>query len=148
MNYKYKDILIILVASLLIGLFRFFFIQDIALIKAPNPEIIFISTSESFEAFSDKKSLFIDARDTVSYFEGHIENAINIDWENQLEDQFAALDIIPKDTTLIIYCSGGNCTLGEDLADSLLKVGYINILLYEDGFPKWKENNYPVIKGK
>jgi len=136
--------LMIVVISSFIGICRSFLPNAVDLIKAPNPEITSIGTIKCFDLFSSNSSIFIDARDTVSYSEGHIENAINIDWESNLEDQYAFLDMIPKDTTLVIYCDGGNCTLGEELADSLLKTGYINILLYEDGFPKWKENGYPI----
>jgi len=144
MNIKWKEILMIVVGCSLIGAFRAFVVNDIELIKAPNPQVTFIDTSRCFEIFSENKSLFIDARDTVSYFEGHIKNSINIDWESQREDHFELLNFLPKDTSLVIYCSGGNCTLGEDLADSLLKVGYNNILLYEDGYPVWEKNNYPI----
>ena len=144
MNNKLKDIFIIVAICSFIGVFRSFIVNDVEIIKSQNPQITFIDTALCYEKFTEGKSLFIDARDSVSYFKEHIKSSINIDWASQVESHFELLEFIPKDTSLVIYCSGGNCTLGEELADSLLKAGYKNILLYDDGFPSWKENNYPI----
>ena len=50
-----------------------------------------------------------------------------------------------NDDFLIIYCSGGDCDLSEELGNHLFEyLSYTNILLYEGGFPEWKEKGYPV----
>ena len=49
------------------------------------------------------------------------------------------------DDFLIIYCSGGDCDLSEELGNHLFEyLSYTNILLYEGGFPEWEEKGYPV----
>ena len=80
------------------------------------------------------------------FTEGHISGAINIYFESDSDDRIIEkLDGILNDDFLIIYCSGGDCDLSEELGNHLFEyLSYTNILLYEGGFPEWKEKGYPV----
>ena len=77
MNNKLKDIFIIVVICSFIGVFRSFIVNDVEIIKSQNPQITFIDTALCYDKFTEGKSLFIDARDSVSYFKEHIKSSIN-----------------------------------------------------------------------
>ena len=159
MNNNIKDIFLIILASILVGVCRVFLLGDISFIKqAPKlisddelvnmqldaPKVVTISQSK--QMFDDKSAVFIDARDSLLYDDGHILGAINIHFESNDDDQILSkLQGVEEDDFLIIYCSGGDCDLSEELGNHLFEyLGYTNILLYEGGFPEWKENGYEV----
>tara|TARA_Y100001970_G_C14087562_1_gene778179 strand:- start:603 stop:1085 length:483 start_codon:yes stop_codon:yes gene_type:complete len=153
------DIFFILVICLFIGIARSLIIQDIDLIKVSSElseevpdaftEPVFISI-ELAKILFDQEALFIDARDLEKYLEGHIENSINIPWENtnnsKIDDQF--LDI-SYDQDIVIYCSGGDCTLSIDLGEYIFnELSYERVFIFEGGYPSWIENNFPISKGR
>ena len=159
MNNKLKDILLILFISSLIGVARTVIIGDVTLIKYPVEEITsdelldgtlngprIIGLDQSKQMFDSKVATFIDTRDSLLFIEGHISGAINIHFESNDDDVILEkLDGISNDDFLIIYCSGGDCDLSEELGNHLFEyLSYNNILLYEGGFPEWKEKGYPV----
>ena len=159
MNKNLKDILFILFISSLIGVGRTVIIGDITLIKYPTEEVTsdelldgtldgprIIKLDQSKQMFDSKVATFIDARDSILFIDGHISGAINIHFESNNDDVILEkLDGISNDDFLIIYCSGGDCDLSEELGSHLFEyLSYTNILLYEGGFPEWKENGSPV----
>ena len=159
MNNKLKDILLILFISSLIGVARTVIIGDVTLIKYPVEEITsdelldgtlngprIIRLDQSKQMFDSKVATFIDARDSLLFIEGHISGAINIHFESNDDDVILEkLDGISNDNFLIIYCSGGDCDLSEELGNHLFEyLSYNNILLYEGGFSEWEEKGYPV----
>ena len=159
MSKNIKDILVIFLLSIVIGVSRSIIIGDIPLIKYPIEEI---SEKELVEAnldgpkiikidqckrmYDKKNAFFIDARDSLLFEEGHISGAINIHFESNGDDAILEkLDGIASDDFLIIYCSGADCDLSEELGNHLFEyLLYSNILLYEGGFPEWKKNEYPI----
>ena len=159
MNYKLKDILLIISIATLIGIGRSVIIGDISIIKHPiktitSEELLdntldgprIIKLDQCKDMFDNKQGVFIDARDSLVFIEGHILGAINIYFESSSDDRIIEkLDGISNDDFLIIYCSGGDCDLSEELGNHLFEyLSYTNILLYEGGFPEWKEKGYPV----
>ena len=77
-----------------------------------------------------------------SYDAGHIAGAISFPWENRLKTPVT----LPRDKTIILYCS---CTHEEDSSDmaaKLARFGYRNIKVLEGGFLKWLDLKYPVDK--
>ena len=138
------------------GLTRAILFQDIDIIKSPlsisstisetlfeNPNFIDIDLCEKL---FNEGAVFIDSRDSLNYIQGHIKGSINIPWDSYSDDQISnsVKDII-YDQIIIVYCSGGDCTLSIDLADYLFyELDFENILIYENGFPAWIENGYNV----
>lgn len=161
----------ILLASILLGLFRWF------LLDAPYPlisdervereEVIYYETTDikplrcnsenGCEVTNPKqmrdyvlsnKYLIIDARDSDSYKEGHIGNAINIDKEslylgddehviesiksildshgyidNELQND-VVVDINNDNSPIIVYCWNPKCPLAENIIDMLIDKDY------------------------
>ena len=92
-------------------------------------EPVFVNLELSQKLFKEG-ALFIDARDSAVYLVGHIENAINIPWEssdNEMINQ--KLLGIKYDRDVVIYCSGGDCTLSLDLGEYIFnELSYEKIL--------------------
>ncbi|MEW5893809.1 MAG: rhodanese-like domain-containing protein [Pseudomonadota bacterium] len=83
-----------------------------------------------------KGVVIIDSRpDTRKYDPGHIPGAINIP-----DSKFDKMvDRLPadKNTLLIFYCEGVDCTLSHQSAAKAEKLGYTNIKVYPAGYPEW-----------
>ena len=77
------------------------------------------------------------------YDEETIQGAISIPF-NDFDPGYIDDYEIDLDVLYVIFCDGGECTLGADLAEVLFDLGYEMLLLYEGGFPEWAENQYPV----
>jgi rhodanese-related sulfurtransferase len=94
--------------------------------------------------------LFIDARRSDQYEQGHIEKAISIPvWESDADRRISALTArgLQPDAPIVVYCSGGMCEDAVHLAQKLA-MSFYNIYLYKDGFPDWSRRNWPVTRGK
>jgi rhodanese-related sulfurtransferase len=96
------------------------------------------------ELFVEKSATFVDAREAAAFAKGHIAGARSLPLAD-LDAKLAAFRAaVPPEATLVIYCSGYGCHDSKNLADKLTPVGYQTILLYEGGYPEWKDANLPV----
>jgi rhodanese-related sulfurtransferase len=94
-----------------------------------------------------QRAIIIDARITELYAEGHLPNAISLPWAD-IEHRLAAFKGQYRDRSLIIYCSGYGCSDSFDLALLLLENGYHDVMVYEGGFPEWRDSGLPVEGGQ
>jgi len=156
----------IAVISIFFGIFRYFLLDEpFKLIKEKRilssltnedsihsencilPELfsepLMIDAGFAHCLFKNGQVIFIDARDTVDYNYQHILGSINIPYDYS-EDYIDQIEQIDKETILVTYCSGGECDLSIDLADQLFfEYGFFNVLVFEGGFPIWKERGFP-----
>jgi rhodanese-related sulfurtransferase len=88
------------------------------------------------------KVIIIDVRTPDEYKEGHLKNAINVDYYN---NQFSVImSTYPKDANIYLYCRSGN---RSGKAASILKdLGYTNVFDMAGGFTAWTEQNLPYVK--
>ena len=166
MKILYKDIFYIFLFSLLLGILRNFFLEEpltlikkkrqiktIKLVEDSNiqfdlPENMTEPHNVTIEVveYLRKKdtTIIIDARDEDDYKNGHIKGAINIPFD-YYEDFEYLLNDVNLESIVIIYCVGGECSLSIDLADYLMQErGFFNVLIYEGGWPEWKESGYEI----
>jgi len=97
-----------------------------------------------------RKALFLDARRSSVYAEGHIAGARSFPvWEADIEARVKALyeEGLDQQAPVVVYCSGGNCEDSHMLAEKLYMVGFDNVLIYKDGFPDWQKRGLAVSKG-
>ena len=88
-------------------------------------------------------AILIDARGESEFAEGHLPGALNIPYEN-LFDHTATLDYeVPRDATVIVYCTSVTCDLGDKLARELRLMDYERVVLYRGGWDEWSEAGYP-----
>ncbi|HEV8231681.1 MAG TPA: rhodanese-like domain-containing protein [Thermoanaerobaculia bacterium] len=98
-----------------------------------------------------RKALFLDARRSSVYAEGHIAGARSFPvWESDIDSRVKKLyeEGLDQKAPVVIYCSGGNCEDSHMLAEKLYMVGFDNVLIYKDGFPDWQKRGLPVSKGE
>ena len=96
-------------------------------------------------------ALFIDARRSSAYEQGHVKGALNIPvWEHDADDRVAALPAkgVKPEAVIVTYCSGGACEDAARLSTKLAEAGYLNVYLYKDGFPAWQSKGWPIAQGK
>ena len=118
---------------------------------APHPDraSVEIGTDDAEQLFREGR-LFLDARRTSVYAEGHIPKARSFPvWESDIADRVKAFyeEGLDQNAPIVIYCSGGDCEDSHMLAEKLYMVGFNNLLLYKDGFPGWQKRGLPSVKG-
>jgi rhodanese-related sulfurtransferase len=97
--------------------------------------------------------LFLDARRTSVYDEGHIAGARNFSvWESDVDQKVNALfeernDPAAQQQPIVIYCSGGDCEDSHMLAQKLWGIQFNNVYVYKDGFPDWQKRGGAVRRG-
>ena len=106
-------------------------------VKTPG-EYGAISVEQVAKAIEENATLIVDARPHKPKFEqGHIPTAVSIP-----ESQFEKLSgKLPRDLTtpVIFYCGGLDCRLSHKSAVAAMKLGYTNVTVFEEGYPKWKK---------
>ncbi|HJT17851.1 MAG TPA: rhodanese-like domain-containing protein, partial [Thermoanaerobaculia bacterium] len=108
---------------------------------------------DDVKALHDKGVLFLDARRTSVYEDGHIPGARPFSvWESDIDDKVNKLFAErsdPKDQNLpiVVYCSGGDCEDSHMLAQKLWGIQFNNVYVYKDGFPDWQKRGAPVHTG-
>jgi rhodanese-related sulfurtransferase len=96
------------------------------------------------------KALFLDARRSSVYAEGHIAGARSFPvWESDIDRRVKGLyeEGLDQRAPVVVYCSGGACEDSHMLAEKLYMVGFDNVLIYKDGFPDWQKRALPTSKG-
>lgn len=95
-------------------------------------------------------ALFLDARRTSIYEQGHIAGSRSFPvWESDIDARVAELSNEGRDQKLpiVVYCSGGDCEDSHMLAQKLWGLFFNNVLVYKDGFPDWQKRGGAVSLG-
>ena len=88
--------------------------------------------------------LIVDARSPELHALEHIDGAVSlpmVEIDAALPDFLAK---VAKDQIIITYCSGFGCPDSFDLGMTLIDVGYLDVLVFEGGFPEWRDAGLPV----
>jgi rhodanese-related sulfurtransferase len=100
-----------------------------------------------------KGALFLDARRTSVYEQGHIAGARPYSvWESDVDDKIAKLfeergDPSDQARPIVVYCTGGACEDSHMLSQKLWLVQFNNVYVYKDGFPDWQKRGGAVKSG-
>ena len=100
-----------------------------------------VDTVSVFEAerllMNDSAIVAIDGRDSLSYAQGHLPNAIHIDaFDNDIPSKIEVLD---KDKTYLVYCRTHN---RADIIVSIMKEkGFDKLYLMPEGFLVYVSND-------
>ena len=118
---------------------------------APHPDKAWVEIDPaSVEQLHRQGFLFLDARRSSVYKEGHIPGARSFPvWESDIDARVKAFFEEGRDqrAPIVIYCSGGDCEDSHMLSEKLYFVGFDDALVYKDGFPDWQKRGLPVTKG-
>jgi len=105
---------------------------------------LMVPLDEAEALFFAQAAVFLDARSSELFAEGHIQGAYNLPWE-EFDRRFAAvISEIPQKPLIITYCDGESCNLSKDLAMALIEKGYANVRVLVNGWTLWQEKNLPV----
>jgi rhodanese-related sulfurtransferase len=118
----------------------------------PDKPYVEISGEDATQLYA-KGVLFLDARRSAAYEEGHIAGARPFSvWEADVDDKVLALfnereDPAEQNKPIVIYCTGGACEDSHMLAQKLYGVQFNNVYVYKDGFPDWQKRGGAVRTG-
>jgi rhodanese-related sulfurtransferase len=102
------------------------------------------SVARAMEIFDNGNVLFVDARSSDNYEDGHIPGAISLP-VGQFDEQIESLlNRYSSDQPIVTYCSGRTCEDSHDLAQFLSDAGFTNVRIFIDGFPGWEAEGYPI----
>ena len=96
------------------------------------------------EIFDKGDVLFVDARSSDNYEDGHISGAISLP-VGQFDELIGSfLEQHAPDRPIVTYCSGRTCEDSHHLAQLLSELGFDNVRIFIDGFPGWEAEGYPI----
>lgn len=109
------------------------FILILFIACAPNPNRVEVVGKETYLDLMEKQFQIIDVRTPTEYQEGHIGNALNVDFKSA--DFIKNISKFDRNKTLLIYCRSGNRSgRASKIMDSL---GFTKIYDLEGGFMNW-----------
>ena len=109
----------------------------------PEPETIDFKTA--LESWRGAAVLFVDARGSDYYADGHIPRSINLPRDSILKG--GTMEGLPgKSRPVIVYCSGEDCSDSRLVAQALLSLGYTKVSVYSGGWEEWAASGSPVEK--
>ncbi len=110
----------------------------------PHPDKAYVEIKyDDVKALHEAGALFLDARRTSVYEQGHIAGARPFSvWESDIDDKVRKLfdergDPAQQAQPIVIYCSGGECEDSHMLAQKLWGIQFNNVYVYKDGYPDW-----------
>ena len=96
------------------------------------------------QAFETKlvheRGVLIDLRSEAELKEGVIKGAKHAEWPSAAFEKMS--DRIYKLEPVFLYCAGGYRS--SEAAEWLLKRGFLNVKILEQGFDKWNEEGYAI----
>ena len=111
------------------------------LVQDAKSRIKEISSEKLIKLIEEKAHfILIDVRESDEWTSGHLFGALHMP-RGVLERDIEKV-ISEKDTPLILYCSGGYRSALA--ADTLMKMGYTNVLSLAGGMKTWREQNLPI----
>ncbi|HEX2682850.1 MAG TPA: rhodanese-like domain-containing protein [Ferruginibacter sp.] len=84
----------------------------------------------------------LDVRTPSEYFSGHIQNALQADWNDDKEFE-RRLSFIDKNKPVYVYCLAGGRSAAA--ADKMRKAGFKNVYELKGGTNAWRAANKPLI---
>ncbi|MRR57257.1 MAG: rhodanese-like domain-containing protein [Deltaproteobacteria bacterium] len=95
------------------------------------------------DLFARNEAVFVDAREASVFSNGHVKGAFSFP-VGEFDAKLAEFrGKVAKDAILVIYCNGFGCHDSKLLGEKLVERGYNQILLFEGGFPEWKDAGLP-----
>lgn len=112
-------------------------------ITVEGAEVPLAPVDTTYQWFQDETARFVDARGPQSYELSHIEGAVSSPAPagGEGEDPVASWS---KDERIVCYC-GCPHHLSSLRASTLLRNGYENVYVIDEGFWEWQDRGYPVV---
>ena len=113
---------------------------------APTADPVELDSEQVRKEHAQPGVLFLDARRSEQYNQGHIPGARDFAvWEGDIDAKVLSLAMeVPPDTRIVVYCMGGECDDSHILRNKLIDVHFSNVVIYTDGWPDWLKAGLPV----
>ncbi|MFH1143746.1 MAG: rhodanese-like domain-containing protein [Candidatus Eisenbacteria bacterium] len=102
--------------------------------------------AEAYARFREGESIFVDARDTAAFLEGHIEGALSLPLAS-FDELFDTFRIWTGGQPLIVYSARDQILPADELARRLIAAGETEVLILASGFEGWAAHGRPVEAG-
>ena len=103
-----------------------------------------VTSQEAFDLIQENQGnpgfIIVDVRTSSEYRAAHIRGALNIDV--RLSSFGAALELLSKDDTYLVYCRTGNRS--RNALCQMEKLGFSNTYHLSDGITEWVGAGFPV----
>ena len=105
-----------------------------------------ITVQEAFDLIESEQGnppfAIIDVRTPEEYAEGHLENAVNIDFNaDDFEDRINELN---RDNTYVVYCRSG--VRSGSALDAMRQLGFSEVYNVLGGIIDWTDAGFPVVE--
>ncbi|MDA9755492.1 rhodanese-like domain-containing protein [Flavobacteriales bacterium] len=105
-----------------------------------------VSNDTFLALMADKpEALLLDVRTPEEWNDGHLEGASHADYWGDEQAFQAAMDAIPRDRPVLVYCAGGGRS--GLTAKELIKAGHHEVYNLENGISGWIAEGHPVVTG-
>ena len=113
-----------------------------------GPGIILITLAEAEDLFAEGQGVFVDARSRADSSAGHILGAKNLPFEEAKGEALKEFTAgIPRGKSVVIYCSGKDCSAGLALAVLLRDEGLEEVRVFMGGWDEWIAAGLPTEQG-
>ena len=115
-------------------------------VEASRPILKDVSNDEFAALIASKPgALLLDVRTPEEWEEGHLEGAAHVDYWGDEAAFEAAMNAIPRDRPVLVYCAGGGRS--GLTAKELIDAGHQEVYNLEDGISGWEGQGLPVVTG-
>lgn len=99
-----------------------------------------LSPVEFAKEINTNEGIILDVRTPEEFLNGHLENAINVDWNSSNFNK--EINTFGKNQRIYVYClSGGR---SHSAAENLRSSGFTNVFELNGGILKWKSEGLPL----
>ena len=121
-------------------------VVETAPMETPTQLIEDVTAQKAFTLIQDNLNnpdfVIIDVRTPEEFAEGHVENAININFRDEnFRDEINKLD---KNKTYLIYCRSGRRS--ADALSIMEELNFMKIYHMSGGILEWTEEELPTVK--
>lgn len=114
--------------------------------EASSPILKDVSNDEFAALIATKEgALLLDVRTPEEWNEGHLEGAAHADYWGDDTAFETAMNAIPRDRTVLVYCAGGGRS--GLTAKELIEAGHQEVYNLEDGISGWEGQGLPLVTG-
>lgn len=107
-----------------------------------QPGTLLAPTDFKKKVDATENPVIVDVRTPEEYSEGHLADAVNMDWEgDSFNSQIKSLD---KNASVFVYCYGGGRS--SEAAKEMRKQGFKNVYDLKGGFSAWRKAGLPEVK--
>jgi rhodanese-related sulfurtransferase len=118
------------------------------ILDAPVPEGT-LTLRQSYKLWEDG-AYFIDARHEEEFIAGHIEYSAWLTsslFDTDSDRAFEIANSMPPESTVVIYCVGGECDASHNVARRLAQIGFTDLRIMGVGYADWVDAGFPTEEG-